>query len=103
MSKQHEKSCVAAPIPTSWFSGEAPPGRSAGAAERDARGLLALVEGLLLQLARRDRGPADAAAVLERFVSGIFAAAGWAGHGAAISRRWPIHSGRDHIAARPVS
>ncbi|MEV3961041.1 TetR family transcriptional regulator C-terminal domain-containing protein [Nocardia sp. NPDC050193] len=52
----------------------ATPGRSSGAAERDARGLLALVEGLLLQLARRDLDPAAAAAVLDRFVSGVFAA-----------------------------
>ena len=41
-------------------------------AQRDARGLLALVEGLLLQLARRDIDPAEAAATITRFVAVAF-------------------------------
>lgn len=48
------------------------PDRSHSEAEHDARGLLALVEGLLLQLVRRDLVPADASTVIERFVSGVF-------------------------------
>ncbi|WP_051192935.1 TetR/AcrR family transcriptional regulator [Nocardia jiangxiensis] len=47
--------------------------RSPEQAQRDARGLLALVEGLLLQLARRDIDPAAAAATLARFVAVVFA------------------------------
>ncbi|MEV7554085.1 TetR family transcriptional regulator [Amycolatopsis sp. NPDC089917] len=39
---------------------------------RDARGLLSLVEGLLLQLARRDIGPAEASAVIGRFTAAVF-------------------------------
>ncbi|WP_051163567.1 TetR/AcrR family transcriptional regulator [Nocardia brevicatena] len=48
------------------------PDRSHSEAEHDARGLLALVEGLLVQLVRRDLVPADASTVIERFVSGVF-------------------------------
>ena len=48
------------------------PGRSLSAARRDARGLQSLVEGLLLQVARRDISPAEAAAVITRFVAMAF-------------------------------
>ena len=49
------------------------PRRSPADARRAARGLLALVEGLLLQLARRDTDPAEAAEVVARFVTAVFA------------------------------
>lgn len=39
---------------------------------RDARALLSLVEGLLLQTARRDMDPGEAAAVIDRFVALTF-------------------------------
>ena len=48
------------------------PRRSPGDAQRDARGLLSLVEGLLLQLARRDIGPDEASAVITHFVALTF-------------------------------
>ncbi|WP_227982054.1 TetR/AcrR family transcriptional regulator [Nocardia spumae] len=46
--------------------------RPLGTARRDARGLLALVEGLLLHLARDDLDPAEASAVIARFVTDVF-------------------------------
>ncbi|AHH21276.1 putative transcriptional regulator, TetR family [Nocardia nova SH22a] len=46
--------------------------RSADDARRDARALLSLVEGLLLQMARRDIGPKEASAVITRFVALAF-------------------------------
>ncbi|GAA0622635.1 TetR/AcrR family transcriptional regulator [Kutzneria viridogrisea] len=48
------------------------PRHSLDDAQRDARGLLSLVEGLLLQLARRDISPAEASIVIARFVAVIF-------------------------------
>ncbi|MEV5646749.1 TetR family transcriptional regulator C-terminal domain-containing protein [Nocardia sp. NPDC052254] len=48
------------------------PRRSPGDARRDARGLLSLVEGLLLQLSRRDIDPDEAAQVITRFVALAF-------------------------------
>nr|WP_225956610.1 TetR family transcriptional regulator C-terminal domain-containing protein [Amycolatopsis lexingtonensis] len=46
--------------------------RSPGDAHRDARGLLSLVEGLLLHLARRAIDPAEAAGSIARFVALVF-------------------------------
>ncbi|MEV6232687.1 TetR family transcriptional regulator C-terminal domain-containing protein [Saccharopolyspora shandongensis] len=46
--------------------------RSPEEAQRDARGLLSLVEGLMLQLARRDIGPAEASMTITRFVAAVF-------------------------------
>ncbi|TDP95221.1 TetR/AcrR family transcriptional regulator [Labedaea rhizosphaerae] len=48
------------------------PRRATAGARRDARALLALVEGLLLQLARGDTRPAEAADVVARFVAAVF-------------------------------
>jgi hypothetical protein len=48
-------------------------GNQASKAERDTRGLLSFVEGLLLQLARRDIDPAETFTVIARFVAVVFA------------------------------
>ncbi len=49
-------------------------GQSGDDALRTARGLLSLVEGLLLQLARGDIDPGEAATVITRFVTLAFGA-----------------------------
>ena len=51
---------------------DARPDRYAGDADAEARGLLALVEGLLLQMTRGDIDPGAARRVIERVVAVTF-------------------------------